>query len=79
MSNDARHKLFHAASVTGDPETIKRVGVKIGILKEDDSPTEDNLSFMTEHATWIFRNRDFIESIGNQAKARAYVNAHIND
>ncbi len=79
MSDDARHKLFHAASVTGDAETIKRVGVKIGILKDDDTPTDDNLSFITQHAAWVFRNKDFVQSINSQAKARAYVDAHIND
>jgi hypothetical protein len=79
MSEDARHRLFHAASATGNPETIKRVGVKIGILNDDNTATEDNLEFVTEHVGWVLRNSDFVQSINTQAKARAYVEAHIND
>lgn len=79
MSEDARHRLFHAASATGDPQTVKRVGVKIGILNDDNTPSEDNLEFVTEHVGWVLRNSDFVQSINTQAKARAYVEAHIND
>jgi hypothetical protein len=79
MSEDARHRLFHAASATGDAETIKRVGVKIGILNDDNTPTEDNLEFVTEHVGWVLRNSEFVQSINTQSKARAYVEAHIND
>jgi cytoskeletal protein RodZ len=79
MSEDARHRLFHAASATGDADIVRRVGVKIGILKSDNTPTEDNIDFVTEHVGWVFRNTDFIKSIDTPEKARAYVNAHIND
>ena len=79
LSEDTRHKLFHAASMTRDTDMIHRVGVKIGILNSDYTPKEDNVEFATEHVSWVFRNTDFIQSVDTPAKARAYVNAHIND
>src|SRR6185369_9676775 len=32
MSDDDKHKLFYAASITGDTELINRVNVKLGIV-----------------------------------------------
>ena len=79
LSEDQRHRLFHAAGVTGDADIIQRVSRKIGILKSDNSPTDTNVEFATEHVGWVLRNTDWIRSIDTPAKARAYVNAHIND
>ena len=74
MSDDDRHKLFHAASVTGDAELIQRVNVKIGVLNDDFTPGEDYQQFAIDHVTWAFRNSDFIREINTAEKARAYVN-----
>ncbi len=79
LSDDQRHRLFHAASVSGDADLIQRVGKKIGIVKSDNTPADNNVEFATEHVAWVFRNTDFVQSINTPAKARAYVNEHIND
>ena len=76
MSDDDKHKLFQAASMTGDRELINRVNVKIGILNEDFTPGEEYDRFVGEHVSWAFRNTDFITSVNTPDKARAYVNSH---
>jgi hypothetical protein len=76
MSDDDKHKLFHAASITGDAELIQRVNVKLGILNSDYTPGDEYQQFAIDHVTWAFRNSDFIREINNAEKARAYVNEH---
>lgn len=77
MSSDDKHKLFQAASMTGDSEVINRVYLKLGLFKDDYTPTDDYQQFAKDHAAWIFGNMDFIRSIGTPEKARAYVNEHL--
>ena len=77
MSSDDKHKLFHAASITGDAELIQRVNVKIGILNSDFTPGDEYQQFAIDHVTWAFRNTDFIREINNAEKARTYVNDHL--
>lgn len=79
LSEDAKHKLFQAASMSGDVELLHKVSVKIGIVNEDDTPTVNNGDFLTEHIPWGAKNYDFIASINTPDKARAYVEAHIDD
>jgi hypothetical protein len=79
MADDDKHKLFQAASVTGDPELVHRAGVKIGVLNEDFTPGDDYVGFLQSHVGWAMRNIDFINSIDTPAKARAYVKAHIGE
>ena len=76
LSDDDKHKLFHAATVTADTELINRVNVKIGILNEDFTPGDQYQQFIADHITWTFQNTDFIKTINTPEKARAYVNAH---
>jgi hypothetical protein len=76
MSSDDKHKLFQAATMTGDSELINRVNVKIGLLNEDFTPGEEYNRFMGEHIGWGARNYAFIQSINTPEKARAYVNEH---
>src|SRR5690349_14703903 len=76
MSDDDKHKLFQAASMTGDGELVRRVLVKIGLMNEDFTPGDNYSRFMGEHITWGARNYDFIQTINTPEKARAYVNAH---
>jgi hypothetical protein len=76
ISNEDRHKLYHAAGMTGDAELIQRVSVKIGLMNEDFTPGEKYQAFVEEHASWIVRNYDFIQSVNTPEKARAYVNEH---
>ena len=76
LSDDDKHKLFQAASMTGDGELVRRVLVKIGLMNEDFTPGEKYSRFMGEHITWGARNYDFIQTINTPEKARAYVNEH---
>jgi hypothetical protein len=74
ISDDDKHKLFHAASVTVDAELIQRVNVKIGLLNSDFTPGDEYQQFVRDHVTWAFRNTDFIREMNTAEKGRAYVN-----
>lgn len=76
MSDDDKHKLFQAASMTGDGELIRRVLVKMGLMNEDYTPGDKYSSFMGEHITWGMRNSAFIQTLNTPEKARAYVDDH---
>lgn len=76
LSEDDKHKLFQAATITGDNELINRVNVKIGILNEDFTPGQHYEQFVGDHVAWTFRNMPFIRTVNTPEKARAYVNEH---
>ncbi|HEY4424712.1 MAG TPA: hypothetical protein VGN10_10915 [Pyrinomonadaceae bacterium] len=77
MSDDDKHKLYQAASMTGEGELLRRVCVKLGLTNEDFTPAGDNYEkFVAEHVGWVMRNTNFIQSINSPEKARAYVNEH---
>ncbi len=73
MSEDAKHRLYHAAFVTRDEALIRRVSVKLGLMNEDFTPGEEMAQFLGAHAVWTFNNTEFIETVSTPAKARAYV------
>jgi hypothetical protein len=77
LSDDDKHKLYQAAAMTGDGEMLRRVSVKLGLMNEDNSPSDDYQQFLTSHVAWVIRNTGFIQSIGTQEKARAYVNENL--
>jgi hypothetical protein len=79
MSDEDKHRLYHAAGMTGDTQLINRVNVKLGLLNDDFTPGDDYQKFVVEHVDWVIRNTDFINSINTAEKARAYVNTHIPD
>jgi hypothetical protein len=79
MSEDDKHKLFQAASMTGDAELVRRVNIKIGLTNEDYSLADNYQEFVAGHFTWALKNADFIQEMGNKEKARAYVNEHFDD
>lgn len=79
LSDDDKHKLFQAAAVTQDTSLIQRVWVKLGLAKVDGTPNDEYAEFMKDHVTWLFSNTDFIQTVNTPEKARAYVEAHIND
>ncbi len=79
MSNDDKHKLFQAGAATQDSETLQRVWKKLGLAKTDGSPNDEYAQFVKEHVVWLFRNSDFLKTIDTPEKARAYVDAHMND
>lgn len=79
LSDDNRHKLFQAASVTHDNELMKKVNKKLGLLDADGSPNNKYAEFVKDHIVWIFKNTDWLGQYNTPEKGRAYVNEHIND
>lgn len=77
MSDDDKHKLFHAATMTGETEMITRVNVKLGLWKDEHTPGDNYQEFATEHAIWVFQNMDWVRSINTTEKAKAYVEEHL--
>jgi hypothetical protein len=61
MSEDDKHKLYQAASMTG-------------LMDEDFTPGPNYQTFVAEHVSWAIRNTDFIQSMDTPEKARNYVN-----
>ena len=79
MSEDDKHKLYHAAYVTGDAELLRRVSVKIGLMNDDFTISDKYGEFLVSHASWTVSNTDFIETISTAEKARTYVNQNFPD
>jgi hypothetical protein len=79
FSDDDKHKLFQAAGMSRDNALIQRVLHKIGLLTEDNNLSDDYASFTKEHMEWAKKNTTFIQSVLTPEKARAYVDAHMND
>ena len=77
LSDDDKHKLFHAATMTGETGTITRVNVKLGLWKDDHTPGDNYQEFATDHAIWVFQNMDWVRSINTREKAKAYVEEHL--
>ena len=76
-SDDEKHKLFHASSMTADYELQRRVWTKIGILEEDFSQGDKFSEFGTQHGAWVLQNYRWVASIDTPEKGRAYVNEHL--
>ncbi|HEY6122705.1 MAG TPA: hypothetical protein VIV66_22315 [Pyrinomonadaceae bacterium] len=79
MSDDDKHKLFQAGAATQDSEIVHKVWRKLGLLKSDDSPNESYVVFVKDHVIWLLSNSEFASSVNTPEKARAYVEAHLND
>ena len=79
MSEDDKHKLYQAASMTGDGELLRRVTVKIGLMDEDFTPGPNYQTFVAEHVSWAISNTAFIRSLDTPEKARTYVNENFPD
>lgn len=79
MSDDDKHRIFQAAGMTGDSDLTLRVMRKLGFIRTDGSMTEDYEKFTNDHFAWAMNNIQFIQTINTPDKARAYVDAHIDD
>lgn len=77
LSEDDKHKLYHAASVTADTDVIKRVNQALGIADTDGVPNDEYRQFATDHVRWVFKNMDFIQEVNTAERGRAYVNEHL--
>src|SRR6266480_7606428 len=78
ISDDDKHKLLQAAGMANDGEMMPKVLRKLGFIS-DTGISDDYAQFIKDHASWAQRNIAFINSIRDPAKAREYVNDHIND
>ena len=76
MSDEDKHKLFQAAGVTKDNDLILQVLRKIGF---PNGSGDGYSQFVQDHFGWAMKNLDFIQSVNTPEKARAYVEAHIDD
>ena len=52
---------------------------KIGFLKSDGTMADDYQDFIKDHYDWASHNLSFMQSVNTPAKARDYVEAHIDD
>lgn len=76
-SDDDKHKLWQAASMTQDQELIQKVVKKTGLFKADGTPSDDFPQFIKEHISWAINNAEFVNSVNTPEKARAYVDEHL--
>jgi hypothetical protein len=79
LSDDDKHKLFHAAGAANDMVLFQRVMTRLGLFKSDGSPSDDYANFIGAHVGWLLRNSDFAQTVDTPEKARAYVNEHLDD
>jgi hypothetical protein len=77
-SDDEKHRLFHAASMTADFELQRRVWTKIGILEDDYSTGDKFTDFGVEHGTWIVRNYRWVADMDTPEEGRAYIDEHLH-
>jgi len=76
-TDDDKHKLFQAASMTRDAEVVTKVVKKLGLFKANGTPADDYPQFIKDHIVWGASNGDFIRSLDTPEKARAFVDAHL--
>jgi hypothetical protein len=79
FSDDDKHKLFQAASMSQDADLLQRVVKKLGLFKADGTPADEYPEFIKDHIVWGASNSDFISSLNTTEKARAYVDAHLGE
>lgn len=79
FSDDDKHKLFQAASMSQDADLMQRVVKKLGLFKANGIPADDYPQFIKDHITWGASNSAFIASLDTPEKARAYVDAHLGE
>lgn len=76
MADSDRHKLYQAAGMTKDTALMTRVIRKLGL---GDGTGDAHQKFIKEHFAWAMKNLEFIQSVNTPEKAKAYVDAHIDD
>jgi|ERR1700730_4482571 len=76
-SDDEKHRLFQAASMTGDADVVQNVVKRLGLFKANGTPADDYPQFIKDHIVWGASNGAFIASLDTPEKARAYVDAHL--
>jgi hypothetical protein len=79
MSDDDKHRLFQAASAANDIALFSKVMTRLGLFTADGSPSDDYSAFVGNHVGWLLENSDFARTVDTPEKARAYVDAHLDD
>src|ERR1700682_4842579 len=62
-SDDEKHRLFQAASMTGDADVVQNVVKRLGLFKANGTPADDYPQFIKDHITWGASNGAFIASL----------------
>jgi hypothetical protein len=78
-SDEEKHRLFQAASMSGDAELVTKVVKRTGLFNSDGTPAPGYEQFVKDHIIWGASNQAFIVSINTPEKARAYVDEHLKD
>ncbi|HKZ81932.1 MAG TPA: hypothetical protein VJ124_26940 [Pyrinomonadaceae bacterium] len=76
ISEDDKHRLFQAASMTQDAALLQKVMTKLNLRT---GATAEYQEFARNHIGWAIKNLDFIQSLDTPQKARDYVNEHLDD
>ena len=76
-SDEDKHRLFQAASMTQDAELVQKVVKKLGLFTATGMPKDEYIQFIKDHITWGANNADFIRSVNTPEKAKAYVDEHL--
>lgn len=77
MSDDDKHKLFQAASITGDPTLILEAYKKMELVDSNGQPTPAFEPFTKTHMDWAIKNAAWVQEHNDQNKAREYVKSHM--
>ena len=77
MSEDDKHKIFQAVSMTRDLKLAEEVFKKIGLIDSSGQPTPAYDPFLKAHPDWAKKNTDFIKEHMTPEQARAYVDSHM--
>jgi len=79
MADDDKHKLFQAATAANDIALMQKVFTSLGLFDANGLYTDDYSDFIRDHTSWMLKNSDFMRTIDTPDKARAYVEAHLDD
>jgi TonB family protein len=77
MSEDEKYRLFYAASKAGEQPLTMKVSKKIGIIDENNKPTEYYKTFLAGMFKWAARDTEFVKKIDTKQKAVDYINSQI--
>jgi hypothetical protein len=76
-SSDDKHKLFQAASMTGDSSLIMDMYQRIGLAKSATAVDADAVQkFTADHQAWVQSNIAFIQEVADAQKARDFYEKH---
>lgn len=77
MSDDDKHKLFQAASITGEPTLILEAYKKMGLVDAGGKPTPAFEPFTKTHMDWAIKNAAWVQEHNDRNRAREYVKSHM--